>query len=146
MKRIALIFVSMLLCGCANRQLYELGLAAAEGDLNKVAQLIDKGVNVNGCVGYEGCVRPLEIAAREGYLEIVKYLVEHGAKINTQNESGNAVFVAALFGRADITHYLLSKGGRLICSESSFKWLIDNMMKSEKKELATEVAKTWIAP
>jgi len=146
MKYVVSIIIFILLNGCHDRRLDELGLAVAQGNINQVMELVNEGVDVNGCIGYEGCDRPLEIAAKKGHLEIVIYLVEHGAKINIKTKVGNAVFFAASYGKIDVVRYLLSKNGRLVCDKFSFDRLMENMIQSGNKEIAMEVKKTWIAP
>ena len=50
-------------------------------------------------------------AANAGNLEIVKYLVEHGADVNIKGSKGEtALFQSARNGRMDVVEYLLSKG------------------------------------
>jgi ankyrin repeat protein len=145
-KYILFIIISILMNGCFNSQRMEFGQAVADGNLNEVRQYIDKGIDVNDCVGYEGCDRPLEVAARYGHIDIIKYLVEHGAQINIKTKTGNAVFWAAFFGKTDVVYYLLSKGGRLVCDKHSLHWWKQNMIKAGRKELEVKVEKTWIAP
>lgn len=76
------IFLTLLLFGCYDEQASRLSGVASSGDLDKVKQLIAQGANVNGCVGYEGCEKPIDFAARKGHLDMVEYLVHHGATIN----------------------------------------------------------------
>jgi ankyrin repeat protein len=59
-------------------------LAVTTGDLAKVKQaLICTNPNISA-----GGMRPLHIAARNGYLEIVELLLEHGANPNVQDNDG----------------------------------------------------------
>ena len=54
---------------------------------------------------------PLLIAARKGYIDIVKLLIKNGAKINIQDDYGDTALHAATFnGHKDIVKFLLSKG------------------------------------
>lgn len=135
---------ALLLCGCYDHKVSELGMAVADGDMEKVRQLVENGVNVNGCSGYEGCERPLEVAARYGRLEYAKFLVAHGAKINAGDI--NAVYWAALNGKADVVHYLLSKDGRLVCDKAALASLKRDMTAKGWTQLYAEVEKTWVAP
>ena len=53
----------------------------------------------------------IELASRLGHLKIVKYLVEHGANVNTMNREGQTPLnSAARWGNIDIVKYLISKG------------------------------------
>lgn len=138
--------IALFLGGCDmyDKKVYELGGVARDGKLDDVKKLVSEGVNVNGCVGYEGCEKPIDFAARQGHLDVVEYLVDHGATINAGTT--NAVFWAARYGKADVVHYLLSHGGRLICDQVNLTALKRDMTKAGWAELETEVEKTWVAP
>lgn len=138
--------VALLLAGCNmyNKQVYALGNAARDGNIGEVKALVSAGVNVNGCVGYEGCDKPIDFAARKGHLSVVRFLVEHGATINTEPQ--NAVFWSARYGKADVVHYLLSHGGRLICDQSNLAALKRDMTSAGWVDLEAEVVKTWVEP
>lgn len=144
LRIVYIVLATLLLCSCYDHEATDLGSAASTGDMEKVRQLVASGVDVNGCVGYEGCDRPLASAAAEGQLEVVKYLVKHGAKINIGRR--NAVYEAAHFGKADVVHYLLSQGGRLMCDPGNLTALKRDMTSAGWAKLAAEVEKTWVAP
>ena len=57
--------------------------ASRTGDLDKVKELISKGVNIETRDKYG--YTPLNITSSKGKLNIVKYLVEQGANIETKN-------------------------------------------------------------
>jgi len=61
--------------------------AAHDGDLYRIKELIDEGVDVNVKDGV-GSTLLLVIAGRYGHIEIVKELIAHGADVNTKNEDG----------------------------------------------------------
>jgi ankyrin repeat protein len=124
-----------------DKKVYELGGAARDGKLDVVRKVVSDGVNVNGCVGYEGCERPVDFAARNGHLNVVKFLVNHGALINSSKP--NSVFWAARYGNADVVYYLLSHGGRLKCDKTQLVSLKREMIRSGWEELASEVERTW---
>ncbi len=146
LRLICICVIATLFGGCDmyDKKVYELGSAVQDGQLDDVKKLVAEGVDVNGCVGYEGCDRPLSFAARKGQLEVVKFLVEHGAKINIG--SINAVYWAALHGKADVVHYLLSQGGRLVCDQGGLTSLKRDMTHAGWTELQAEVEKTWVTP
>ena len=53
----------------------------------------------------------LDMATRQGYFDLVKYLSEQGIDINVHKESGQtALHSAAWRGKADIVHYLIDNG------------------------------------
>ena len=63
---------------------------------------------------------PLHLAARDGELEIVKILVENGARINIRNREGETpLYLAASRGRNEVTEYLLDKGAFVSCPENN---------------------------
>ncbi len=71
-----LISVVFTLSGCSTSLLK----VAEEGNLPKVRSLLKKGINTNE-VDMWG-MTPLMIAAKKGYIDIVKELVTHGADVN----------------------------------------------------------------
>jgi ankyrin repeat protein len=58
---------------------------------------------------------PLHYAAREGYLDIVKFLLEEaGADVNARCNGNNTPLDCAVYGNhANVEQYLLDKGGVL---------------------------------
>jgi ankyrin repeat protein len=73
------------------------------GIYNGVVALVEKGANING-----GTI-PLMTASTKGYLNIVKYLVEQGALIEKQRNSGfpsNAIESAICNNKTDVVEYL----------------------------------------
>ena len=87
--------------------------AAADGDLQTVKACVARGANVNIRCG--GGFAPLAVASQKGYLEIVKFLVEHGAEIDKCDNARHktALLHAAFKGHADIVKYLVDKGAAL---------------------------------
>ena len=58
-----------------------------------------------------GNERPIQHAAREGYSEIIEYLLEKGAKIDAKDEGGDtALLYAARYGHARCLQVLLANG------------------------------------
>jgi ankyrin repeat protein len=127
-----------------NEKIYELGTSARDGKLDDVKELVGDGVNVNSCVGYEGCDKPIDFAAAAGHLDIVEYLVDHGAKID--EGSVTAVYRAARAGKADVVRYLLSKGGHLVCDRTNLAALKRDITAAGLTDLEAEVEKTWASP
>lgn len=81
---------------------YEKGLqwACVKGNLEVVKFLNSIGVDINNELG-----APIRIAAQEGHLEIIKYLVESGA-----NDLDWALIIASSNNRFEIVKYLIDKG------------------------------------
>lgn len=80
------------------------------GDLKVVKQAITDGMDVNARNPQFG--EPmLSTAALMGHTEIMAFLLEKGADINTRNRDGNtALHAAAFLGRADAVELLLEHG------------------------------------
>ena len=57
---------------------------------------------------------PLMEAARRGYLDMVKYLMHHGAKVYDRSDMGNTALIDAAFGgHSDVCEYLLQNGSKI---------------------------------
>jgi len=98
---------------------YPLLLAAAyEGDLQAVRKLIEQGADVNQSVGEQIDMGETAIyyAAEGGHIEMVRYLLEHGAHHTVFVEFiGKPIELSALLGAVngghlDIVDYLLANG------------------------------------
>ena len=62
--------------------------AAEFGDLEEVVRLVDEDPEVvNALFGGDGST-PLHWASHEGHVEVVDYLLDHGADIKAKNTSG----------------------------------------------------------
>jgi ankyrin repeat protein len=112
-------------------------LAAENGQLEVVKLLLEKGADVNAKSSYNTiheCATPLigacEVAKdfgrlggglppgtrvvttkKHGYLEVVKLLLEKGAKVDVKNNFGNtALLIASGNGQSDVVKLLLDKG------------------------------------
>ena len=63
---------------------------------------------------------PFTSAALYGHLDVVRYLLEHGAKINQPDGDGETAIIAAAFsGNLALVQYLYSKGADLKITSSS---------------------------
>jgi ankyrin repeat protein len=147
MKRLALACVlalSLGSCGIYDKKVYELGVAARDGMLDDVERLLSAGVDVNGCLGYEGCDKPIDLASAGGHLAVVQNLVDHGARVN--DAPVNAVYRAARAGKADVVRYLLSKGGHLVCDEDNLPALKRDMAAAGWTDLEEQLEVTRVAP
>ena len=81
--------------------------AVSKGDLNEIQQLLAMGVDLNDA-DYDGRT-PLHVAASEGHLKAVQFLVEHGALVTAKDRWGNTAQNDAKRGhREDILDYLSS--------------------------------------
>lgn len=86
---------------------------AAQGDLDRVCKLLNKGINVNSTdkSGYTA----LHYAVRSGDLSIVKTLINAGADVNVKTKAGQATPLhrAAAAGHAEVVKCLLDRGASL---------------------------------
>jgi hypothetical protein len=91
--------------------------AAADGDLERVKRHVKEGTPINPEVTGR-TLSPLGAAALEGQVDVVRYLVSHGADVTaaTGDPAKTALGLAmyAEKGTSDIVVFLLDKGGRPI--------------------------------
>lgn len=70
---------------------------------------MDNAFSLNNSYSYGG-ESLLHVAAKNGHLSMLKLLLERGANINIQDESGNtALHYAASNGKKDVVKYLLDQ-------------------------------------
>jgi len=87
----------------------ELIVAASQGNLGKVARLLERGARIDAAIGFGE--RPLHYAAGNGFGDVVKLLIARGAKIDATDESGRQPLHRALSnGREDMAELLVAKG------------------------------------
>ncbi|XP_066532468.1 kinase D-interacting substrate of 220 kDa B isoform X2 [Hoplias malabaricus] len=84
-------------------------LAAEQGSLEIVQELIRRGANVN--LDDVDCWSALISAAKEGHVEVVKELLDNSAYIEHRDMGGwTALMWAAYKGRVEVTNVLLENG------------------------------------
>ena len=69
--------------------------AAKSGDFNTIKQLVEQGANLNEPSDYDGKTS-LHIACGEGNVEIVKYLLLHGASVYVRDRRDRTPLFDAL--------------------------------------------------
>ncbi|HJN12261.1 MAG TPA: ankyrin repeat domain-containing protein [Pirellulaceae bacterium] len=88
-----------------------LARAVAKGNLEETKKRLGDAGRINDRQG-EGGSTLLSTAALHGQLDIAKYLLERGAKVDANNNDGNTpLHVAAFLCRTEIAQLLLDKGG-----------------------------------
>ncbi|HIK95934.1 MAG TPA: hypothetical protein EYG03_28650, partial [Planctomycetes bacterium] len=88
-----------------------LATAVAEGNLEETRKRLGNVRRINARQG-EGGSTLLSTAALHGRLDIAKYLIQRGAKVDATNNDGNTpLHVAAFFCRTEIVQLLLDNGG-----------------------------------
>ena len=89
--------------------------AVVDGHLSVVRFLVGEGADV-GSSSFDvkaetDAITPLALAARRGYLEIARLLIEHGADPAHREASGDSpLYCAARWGRAEMARFLIEKG------------------------------------
>jgi ankyrin repeat protein len=85
--------------------------AAMDGNLRRMQLLHFAGADINA---RGNCCMPLFLAAGEGRLEIVRYLLDEGADVNAREKYGNtALSEAAFYGQTAVTRELLVRGAEV---------------------------------
>ncbi|KAM7368427.1 hypothetical protein PAMP_014649 [Pampus punctatissimus] len=92
-------------------------LAAEQGSLEIIQELIRRGANVN--LDDVDCWSALISAAKEGHVEVVKELLENSAYIEHRDMQYSVypIIWAAGRGHADIVKLLLQNGAKVNCSD-----------------------------
>jgi len=84
--------------------------AATDGNVRRMRWLQLAGVNVNP----HSASPPLVLAAREGRVNAVRYLLDQGADVNARDNSGhNALAEATYFAQVPVIKELLARGANI---------------------------------
>lgn len=86
-----------------------LHMAASRGDLALTKTLVALGADINRRGGTFGG-GPINVAASDGRLDVVLFLLEQGAKLDTDEPERNPLFSAIHGGHIDIVRLLLTAG------------------------------------
>ncbi len=82
--------------------------AAVDGNLRRIQLLHFAGANVNA---RGNCCLPLYLAAGEGRVEVVRYLLDEGADVNAREKFGDTALTEAVFnGQLAAVKELLLRG------------------------------------
>jgi len=108
--------VALILCaGCSGPLEAELGLAACDGDINRVKKVLERGANVNGTSVQGGSALTGAQACKGNNdptrVELVELLIAKGADVNHQDGDGaTALIYAARNGDTQAVSVLLRNG------------------------------------
>ena len=84
--------------------------AATDGNVRRMHWLQMAGVNMNP----HGAPPPLLLAAREGRVNAVRYLLDHGADVNARDAAGNtALGEAVYYAQIPVIKELLARGANI---------------------------------
>ena len=99
--------------GCLEEPIHK---AAYEGDLEKVKEIIDRDpnqINVQDATDFT----PLHLASGKGHIEIVEFLLNHGADINAESLLGDTPLIIAAWyakdGKYETIKTLLEHGAKV---------------------------------
>jgi ankyrin repeat protein len=97
--------------GARARRQTHFARAAADGNVRSMRLLQMTGARVNG---QGSCCAPLLLAASEGRLDAIRYLLDQGADVNARDERGRSALTEAAFnGNASVIKELILRGAEL---------------------------------
>ena len=104
----------------------ELHAAVESGDFKAIQKCLDAGAPIDGVLG-KTSYRVLHKAAKEGSIEMVKFLIERGAMVNPRAEYGwTPLDMAIKKNRKKVVELLRSNGGKTdveLTDKTSVTWL-----------------------
>ena len=89
--------------------------AASDGNIQHVKSLIEHAEDINAMSGFRNSTKytPLMLAAKNGHMEVVQYLHQHGGNITIKDSLNfNALYYAAENGHIEVVKYLLENGAK----------------------------------
>ncbi|MCA8991838.1 MAG: ankyrin repeat domain-containing protein [Planctomycetaceae bacterium] len=103
------------------------GSAVGDGELSKVKMLHELGMDLNQSVASarEG---PMWRAARNGHMEMVRWMLDHGAEFNSFRDGKVAcstLTAAARGGHMELVKFLVARGADLSASENGVNGLME---------------------
>lgn len=112
---LSLVLISSAGCYGATKEEKQLFDAAGKGDVTKVRQLLDAGVDVNAGglpLGQLNNGSSLMIAAKKGHVGVVELLLDRGADINAKSslDKMTPLMWAAIGAQVEVVRLLLDRG------------------------------------
>jgi ankyrin repeat protein len=103
--------------GASRRRQQHFAEATIDGNLSRMRWLHFSGARIDA---QSKLGNPLFLAASEGKLEVVRYLLDQGAEVNARDQRGGTALIEATFaGHIDVVKELLLRGADInINSES----------------------------
>lgn len=98
-----------------------LHVVARTGHVPVASALLAAGADIEALVGYNGVDRPLDCAAEKGQVQMVRFLLSRGARLNIRGNS-RALLSAVRAGQLATTVLLLRKGARL--AKDALYWAV----------------------
>lgn len=87
--------------------------AIERGQIQSVSELLERGADANMLLDDLGTT-PLMLAVEHGRADILRLLIERGARVNEQRPDGEtALTLAAWYGRMDVVDILLARGSNV---------------------------------
>ena len=85
--------------------------ACFDGNVKAIREAVDSGLDVNGSMGV---FRPLSVAAQNGHVDAVRYLLQIGARLNASDKDGfQAIHLASAKSQLEVVELLVSFGADL---------------------------------
>ena len=107
------------------RPISPLVCAAADGNVDMMAALVESGAAVNGPTNGDGAdaiwKSPLIKASLAGHTEAMRFLIDHGSDVDYQaplQHNWSALHAAALKGPLDAVVLLINRGAHIDCVDS----------------------------
>ena len=96
--------------------------AGVENILSCVVVALKRGANIDNARKIDYIYRtPLIKASQNGYLEVVKYLVEQGANVSTNNDY--SLRMASRYGHLEVVKYLVDQGANVHArNDDALRW------------------------
>ncbi len=122
----------------------KLSQAADIGDYKTAKEMIDKGADVNTRRGggivlkakYSKRGTALMLAAAGGHFDIVKLLLENGAKVNAETSTGwTALMLASRNGRHDTVEILIERGANVNAKDRQGRTALSHALGWEHKRV-----------